>query len=41
MMTSNINRILIVSGHVRNLLMVLSGTRRLKATVQEVSVNKD
>jgi hypothetical protein len=26
---------------VRNLLMVPSGTRRLKATAQEVSVNKD
>jgi hypothetical protein len=26
---------------VRNLLMVPSGTRTLKATVQEVSVNKD
>jgi hypothetical protein len=26
---------------VRNLLMVPSGTRRLKVTAQEVSVNKD
>jgi hypothetical protein len=30
-----------LAGAVRNLLMVPSGTRRLKATAQEVSVNKD
>jgi hypothetical protein len=32
---------LVMTFGVRNLLMVPSGTRRLKATTQEVSVNKD
>jgi hypothetical protein len=31
----------ILDDDVRNLLMVPSGTRRLKAMAQEVSVNKD